>query len=172
MDLKDFKLPLYNLLNMLLIGVVFVAACVCMFPKDFASVVGYIKTLYFNESVATLIFIFVAYEIGLIINRIGSMIESLLKRDIAFFLKIPWRDYSQYVKAEINDSFIRTLNREYGLSRSNLAMFLILTLISYFVENFILGTVFLGLAFLFYFSIRKHAGKIVARIDLSNEKPS
>lgn len=80
----DIKVPLYNVLNFLLTGFVFIGCLLLMHPD----IVGnFIMSEYYNritamsETVLLLCVISIAYEIGFVLNRTGSVIvEPILKK--------------------------------------------------------------------------------------------
>ena len=79
----EIKVPFYNILNMFLTGLVFIGGCLIIFP-DTAVVLfnsDIIEDLGAGPEVVITVCTFaVAYEVGLIINRTGSVIlEPLLK---------------------------------------------------------------------------------------------
>ncbi|MDR2152983.1 MAG: hypothetical protein LBO72_09185, partial [Helicobacteraceae bacterium] len=110
------------------------------------------------ETIVTISFCAIAYEIGLIINRIGSLLESILKK---FPILLPFDDdYEKYVEKEKQLPKLSTLSREYALSRTSMTLFLIMTIISCIQRQYIFLFVMVILTILFYFSTRKHASKI------------
>lgn len=80
----EVKVPFYNILNMFLTGLVFIGGCLIIFPDTAVAIFNsdIIKSLGAGpEIVITVCTFAVAYEVGLIINRTGSVIlEPLLKR--------------------------------------------------------------------------------------------
>ncbi|MDR3306567.1 MAG: hypothetical protein LBS61_02705 [Endomicrobium sp.] len=78
-------------------------------------------------SLFSLMAIGVIYMIGLIINRVSSIIieDFLIK-----WKPLDERDYGDFNNARKENPFLYTLSREYALSRGNLALWLIITVIS------------------------------------------
>ena len=110
------------------------------------------------EIVITISFCAVIYEIGLIINRIGSLLENILK----LIKAIPFNsDYKKFNEKKTQFPFINVLSREYALSRTSMTLFLTMTLISLTQSWWSFSIVMFALTLIFYFSMRKHAGKIV-----------
>ena len=74
----DVKIPLYNILNMFLTGFVFLAGIITLYPVTLIEVVTgevFIKLSTVPEIVLLfLCLIASSYEIGLILNRAGSVI--------------------------------------------------------------------------------------------------
>ena len=115
----DTKIPFYNLLNIFLTGLIFSGFCVVIFN---AQLLNYIRSDFFNsikelngglETIITISFCAIIYEIGLIINRIGSVIENLLK----IIRAIPFdNDYKKYNEKKKEFPIMEVLSREYALS--------------------------------------------------------
>ncbi len=154
------KIPFYNILNMLLIGIVFSTLLCCANLSKatiFSNYFSLIKTDYLKITV----FIALMHEVGLVINRISSIIlEPFLK----FFNLIYWADYKKYVKAQRNDNFLIVLSREYALSRNSTTLFFILTMIGLICWNLAYSLVMLFLTVLFLISTSKHSKKIHDRV--------
>ena len=103
------------------------------------------------------------YEIGFIINRIGSVIvESFLVRAKL----IPFNnDYKRFNDRKKEYPILEILSREYALSRNTFTLFLILTLISLKQFNWLHFVILLAICTLFFFSMRKHSAKIVKLME-------
>ena len=121
----EIKIPFYNILNMFLTGLVFIGGCVIIFPDTATAVLNseIIKNLGTGpEIVITVCAFAIAYEVGLIINRAGSVIlEEILKR----FKLIPFIDnYTLFNQKKKEYPIMSTLSREYALSRTGIVLFL------------------------------------------------
>lgn len=172
----EFKIPFYNLVNILFIGLVFVGLLVLLFPSETSGLFG---ALYFLHS-PTLEVVFVlalSYQIGLIINWIGSLIvEPLLvsrnsaKRNnlLNRIFKIEWRSYKDYLLAE-NDK-LKMLTREMNVARNNFTSFSIIFVTAICAGKYEAAVLILPPILLFYFAYRKHSKKIVSRIDAGKQK--
>ncbi len=160
----DTKIPFYNLLNIFLTGLIFAGSCVVLFNTQ---LLNFIKSDFFNslkglnvglETIITISFCAIIYEVGVIINRIGSLFENLLKLINA----IPFdNNYKKYNEKKKEFPIMETLSREYALSRTSMTLFLIITIIAIIQHLLFFSILLFALTFLFYFSMRKHAGKIV-----------
>lgn len=165
----DSKIPFYNILNMLLVGLVFVG-CICfILPNEVMNLSNeygkYLNRINLDIIIAT-IFFGIIYEIGFIITRVSSLI---LEELFIKFRLIPFeKDYSKYNKARKENPFLNTLSREYALARNSCTMFLILALISVIVTKYIFALILFSISILFFFSVKKHSGKIVSIINSSN----
>ena len=96
----DVKIPLYNILNMFLTGFVFLAGIITLYPVTLIEVVTgevFIKLSTVPEIVLLLCLIASSYEIGLILNRAGSVIIEpvLIKTKFLRFSE----NYSLYAEA-------------------------------------------------------------------------
>ena len=164
----EIKIPFYNILNMFLTGLVFIGGCVIIFPEYVLSVLNteVIKNLGAGpEIIVTVCSFATAYEIGLIINRIGSVI-------IEDFLK--WRkwiqfndDYALFNEKKKQYPIMGTLSREYALSRTGIALFLVLFILASIAHKCPIANACAVVAFVYYLSCRKHSSKIV---ELMEEK--
>ena len=158
----EIKLPLYDLLNRFLVGLVFIG---CVFIINYSWFKPYLKKEYFDAlstgpEILIIICVFaITYEIGLIINRISSVVfEPVLKK----MHIIPFnQDYKRFNEIKKEYPIIDTLSREYALSRTSLSLFVMLTVIALCGENKILSIPFIILAFVFLLSLRKYGGRIV-----------
>ena len=119
------------------------------------------------EIIGVVCIIAIAYEVGLIVNRIGAVfIEPVLK----ITKLIPFDDdYVKYNKAKKRFPILETLSREYGLSRTGIALFIILTVMALFSNSKIFAIPLVVVVVVYTVSCRKHAGKIVALIGAPTE---
>ena len=166
----EIEIPLYDLLNRFLIGLVFIG---CVFLINISSVKPYLKKDYFetlsagSEIIITIVIFAISYEIGLVINRIGSIaIEPLLK---ATHL-IPFDDdYKRFNTAKKQYPIMDTLSREYAFSRTSITLFVILTILSLLGENKLLSILFIMLVLVFVLSCKRFAGRIVELMKKDSE---
>lgn len=102
----EIKVPFYNILNMFLTGLVFIGGCLVIFPDTAVALFNsdIIENLGAGpEIVVTVCTFAVAYEVGLIINRTGSVVlEPLLKRTKL----IPFNDMILKNKPPLLKSFL------------------------------------------------------------------
>lgn len=162
----EVKIPFYNILNMFLTGLVFLGGCAMICPDFAASIL--INDIIVNigtgpEIVFTVCIFAAAYEVGLIINRIGSVIiEPILKKIKA----IPFDDdYVKFNQKKKEYPIMSTLSREFALSRTGIALFGILTLIACFAGKKYFSWVFAATTIVYFLSCRKHAKKIVVLMN-------
>lgn len=166
----EIKLPLYDILNIFLTGLVFIGGCVLLFPQYIVDLFNneIIKGLSAGPEIVITVCIFaIAYETGLIINRIGStIIEPVFKKTKL----IPFHDnYSLFNEKKKQYPIISTLSREYALSRTGIVLFLLLAVLALFSSTKLLSIPLLIIAIIFYVSCRKHAGKIVKLMSDSHD---
>lgn len=168
----EIKVPFYNVLNMFLTGLIFMSGCTIIYPDLAASflksdVILNLQT--YPEIILTVCALSVAYEVGLIINRIGSVVvEPVLKKLKA----IPFDDnYVKYNTKKKEFPIMNTLSREFALSRTGIVLFGILTAAAIYGKNIFFIRVYAATTFVYFLSYRKHAGKIVALMkDTGEEK--
>lgn len=157
----EVKLPIYNALNMLLTGLVFTGEVMLLFPTWIASILKMepINFLILEAKPLVTCFAFAGcYEIGLVINRIGSItVEGLLRR----FKLIPFNnDYKRFNDVKKKYPILEILSREYALSRTGIALFVILSIISIFSIHKIFVLINIAIAVVYFLSCRKHSQKI------------
>ena len=158
----EIKIPFYNILNMFLTGLVFMGGCAMVYPDFAASILKSEVIINIGtgpEIVLTVCAFAAAYEVGLIINRVGSVIiEPILKKVKA----IPFDDdYVKYNAKKKEFPIMNTLSREFALSRTGIALFGILTAVAIYGKHTLFTYVFAATAIVYFLSCRKHAGKIV-----------
>lgn len=157
----SFKIPFYNAVNFLLTGLVFVG-CMCII---YFSKISYIfsssifdKICSFPGFILGVCFISVMYEIGLIMNRIGSVFIEPFLRKIKF---IEYNDnYNKYDEKSLKNPKMDILSREYVLSRTSCVEFFVLSIISLINHTWNLSILFIIAFFAFLFSTKKYAGRI------------
>ncbi len=90
-------------------------------------------------------------EAGLIVNWIGSvLIETILKK----LRWIPYNDdYVKYNKKQNKYPIMHTLSREYALSRTGIAVFLLLAIMALFGTKKLAAIPFVLIAILFFFLV-------------------
>lgn len=173
------RIPFYNLLNMLFVGLVGIVCCMFIMPDDVWMNWRLVQSLVNNATLDVVLFIAISYLVGLIVNRMGSwFIEDLLKTEKNYNrlswpinkIKFPWCKYELYVKAQQQDPALKFLTREYVLSRNMIMLFLLLLLNAAWHGKYIMMGIFCFLVFVFNMSMRKYVFKIIKRIDATNIK--
>lgn len=159
----NIKVPFYHIVNMFLTGLVFMGGFMLLLPAVSNILLNNPVVLKLNNTpdIIEIVFVFAcAYEVGIIINRFGSvLIEPLFKK----WKLIPFDDnYNKYNEKKKAFPILDTLSREYALSRTGVTLFLFLTIIALFSQYKLSSVLFLLILILYFFSCRKHAGKIVA----------
>ena len=165
----EIKMPLYNILNFFLVGMVTIGCIIMLFPeKIIAFIISdyYDKLSTVSEGILLVGICAMTYEIGLILNRAASVIIEpiLIKTGIIRFV-----DYAIFAQKAKELPILNTLSREYALSRTSIFQFLVLTLIAICVHKWTLAGMFVACVVIFTLSCRKHAGKIVEIIEPCKE---
>lgn len=168
----DVKIPFYNLVNILFIGLIFCCLLLLLMPETIGDFITYLRPI-MNSTTIELIFVLaISYQIGLIINWIGSLVvEPLLttrkpaaqRTKLSRILRIQWRSYKDYQQTETDK--LRMLTREMNVARNNLTSFAILSIIAIATNKMAFTIMLWLLIILFYCAYRKHSAKIVSRID-------
>ncbi|MBX2977434.1 MAG: hypothetical protein KF721_15010 [Ignavibacteriaceae bacterium] len=158
--MKDLleKLSSYNLFNNLFPGIIFVIATNKLTNYNFA-----------QDNLILGVFLY--YFIGLVINRIGSLlIEPLLKK-ISF---VKFVEYNKYVIASQKDATIIILSEINNMYRTICALFVVIIILKVYekFESIIIGLsnwrieiLILILLLLFLFSYRKQTKYIHERVN-------
>ena len=158
----EIKIPLYDLLNKFLTGLVFIGGSVVVYPARALSILNsaIVKNLGTGPEIVVTVAVFAtAYELGLIINRFGSVIiEDVFKR----FKFIPFNnDYTLFNETKKKYPIMSTLSREYALSRTGITLFLSLLVLSLLAGRWSVSISCFVIMIIYYLSCRKHAEKIV-----------
>lgn len=167
----EIKIPFYNILNMFLTGFVFLGGCILIYPSYASDLISskIIKSLGASPEILVIVCAFaVAYETGLIINRLGSVV-------IEWFLTrakmIPFNDdYVLFNEKKKEYPILHTLSREYALSRTGIALFLTLFVLSIIVQKWYLVIACAAITLVYYLSCRKYSSKIVELME--GKKPA
>lgn len=171
----EIKIPFYNIVNMFLTGLALIGGCFLIF---FDSLMELLENETFTaffakisagpEILLTVCAFATAYELGLIVNRLGSvLLEPLLK----VTKLIPFDDdYKKFNVRKKAYPIMSTLSREYALSRTGVSLFLILTALACHHAEFAYMTVFFAISIVYCLSCRKHASKIVSLMSGDEEE--
>lgn len=155
----NVNISTYDFLNKFSLGLVFVGVLFFSYINNIAGLVRDMEFLNNNAIVATIIsFIVLAliYEVGIIINRLGSLLECFLR----FTRLIPFNnDYKEFNVCKKDYKILGILSREYALSRNSIVLFFLVTIII-FLRFAWYGFFPLGIMFLFYISCYRYARKI------------
>lgn len=161
------KLPLYDYLNIMLTGVVFIFSLIIIDIDYFFSMINLILGVTYNyQNIIISIFLFLCiYEIGLIINRIGAVfIENIFRSWGIFYFN---DNYNVFNEKKNKYPILGVLSREYSVSRTSIALYLIIGII-YFFYGLCLWSIFsFALVGLFTLSARKYTKMI---INLMNDE--
>lgn len=158
----EIKLPLYNILNFLLVGFVFIGCLLLMFPETIAEFVlsdFYEKVTTVSETLLIFCVVAISYEIGFVLNRMGSVfIEPIFKK----LRVIPFNDdYKMFNEKSKEYPIMKTLSREYAVSRTSSLLFAMLMVIAWVTNKKFYVFIFMVCMVVFILSCRKHASKIV-----------
>lgn len=165
MELKDLisRLSSYNLFTNLLPGILFVALL-----KEFTDF-----NLIFEPA---LLGLFLYYFIGIVINRIGSLVVEPILRKTKFLTFI---DCQKFVKASKMDEKIEILSENNNMCRSLVSLCVLLLLaIGYewlmskctFIDTHSNVILIVLLFFIFLFSYRKQTKYVVKRCNVNLDK--
>lgn len=158
------KLSSYNILNNILPGVIMTYIFEALYQVEISE-----KNLVEN--------MFVYYFIGLIVNRIGSLVIEPIAKQINL---VKYAPYNDYISATVKDKSIEILLETNNVYRTFLAVAFISVLMMihscFLIDNIKLSNkvsiaiCIIGLVILFAFSYHKQTKYIVNRINKVNEK--
>lgn len=154
------KISRYNVFNYLFPGALFMILA----PKF----LGKNLSLFFNQNLIASLFL--AYFIGMVISRIGSVVIEFILKKIKF---IEFAEYKDFLEASKIDKKINTLSEENNIYRTLISLFLSLLfvygfvfLLKFFNINMeaLYVVIFVFCLILFLFSYRKQTNYIKRRI--------
>lgn len=170
----ETRIPFYNLINIFLLGLLFIVSLAYVFfPTWSVRILHYEHLLQLAgqwQFFLSLVAIGIIYETGVIINRFSSIVVEYICEKWQWIPKKE-KNYAAFNLAKKDFPFLYTLSREYGFSRGNLTLWLILSLLFFLNRCWVKGTCAFLLSVLFFFSMRKFSLKIQSIIkDYIHEK--
>lgn len=156
----DIKISTYDFFNKFILGLVLIGVAILSFvdPNN-ASFKNFLKI---NENGIIVTFFSVSafaivYEVGIIINRLGSLLEELLRKcHWIYFVE----DYKKFNDKKKEYPILNVLSREYALSRNSIVLFFLISIVV-FIRFAWYGLIPLAIMILFYISCRKYSKRIV-----------
>ena len=159
----ETKVPFYNVINILVPGLVFVGASAFFFLDEVMDLVARFSALESMgfEVLFTIAALAIAYEVGYIIFRIGAVIiEPLLKKIFE------WRAYDKFTAAKkAGAKSLDMLSREYAYARTHITLFVAISIIASTQKHWIIMGFSIGCVMLFTVMARSHIKKIVITVD-------
>ena len=156
----EIKISTYDFFNKFILGLVFTGVVILEYRQDLTSALEVFQAIKENTIVITVFSISalaIVYEIGIIINRLGSVLEDLLRKTHI----IPFNDdYKRYNEKKKEYPIMNVLSREYALSRNSIVLFLLISILT-FIHFGWFGFIPLAIVLMFYYSCWKYAKKIV-----------
>ena len=157
----ETKVPFYNIVNVLLPGLVLIGSCILLFfgeIRNYAKAVADLGSAGLEVLVTVSLFA-VAYEVGYITFRFGAIfIEPLLKRLFG------WTNYNDFIAAEktsntANDK-LDMLSREYSYARTQISLFITIAVLTAISKHCWLSIFSILCVILFICSAGRHMKKI------------
>ena len=155
------KMPLYNYLNVMMTGIVFIVFLVFI---DVEWSILILSSLFqyshsFQSTIVSIFIILFIYEIGLIINRIGSVLVEWGFRKCGIFY---FNDnYTLFNERKTKYPILEILSREYAVSRTSISLFAIIGIIYLYFGLCKWAMVSFLIMTLFILSARKYTKKII-----------
>lgn len=154
------KIPFYNIVNMFFVGCVFVIFMIPFFIDaiDLDVVKEYSEILSDWTGIISVVAIAAMFEIGFIINRLGSIIVEPLYVILGIW---PREKYDVKV-SEIsqNNAKFQSMITELNLMRSHIMICLIILIVALFLGKFLYALSMFALICIFSLGGRKHNTKI------------
>ena len=156
----DIKISTYDFFNKFILGLVFVGVAILAFVDVNNSFFRSLQEIKENGILVTVFSVSalaIVYEVGIIINRLGSLLEELLRKcHWIYFVE----DYKKYNDKKKEYPILNVLSREYALSRNSIVLFFLISIVV-FTRFAWYGLIPLAIMILFYISCRKYSKKIV-----------
>lgn len=156
----EIKISTYDFLNKFILGLVFIGAVVLSYGNEVSQFLETYSEIKWNSIITTVFSVSalaIVYEIGILINRLGSVLEDILR----FFHFIPFnKDYKMFNDKKKEYPIMNVLSREYALSRNSVVLFLLISIVI-FIRFAWYGLIPLVIMLVFYYSCRKYSKKIV-----------
>lgn len=156
----EIKISTYDFFNKFILGLVLTGVVILAYRQDLTSAIEVFQAIKENTIVITVFSISalaIVYEIGIIINRLGSILEDLLRKThIIPFID----DYKRFNEKKKEFPIMNVLSREYALSRNSVVLFLLISILT-FIRFGWFGLIPLAIMLMFYYSCWKYAKKIV-----------
>ena len=153
----ETKVPFYNIVNIFLPGLVFLGSCVFLFLDEVSALVQAVVNLGSTgfEVLVTVALFAIAYEIGYILFRIGTVaIEPLLKKIFG------WAAYEDFLAAgktgEKEYDKLDMHSREYGYALTHITLLIVLTILTGIRTQWWIMVGCIICVALFIFSVQSH----------------
>lgn len=155
----EIKISTYDFFNKFILGLVLTGTVILAFAGDIGKLTEYTQDIKENRIIITVISVSslaIVYEIGIIINRLGSILEDILKKTHLISFNDDYKRFNEKTKEYPK---MNVLSREYALSRNSTVLFLLISIIS-FIRFCWYGFIPLAIMLMFYYSCWKYAKKI------------
>lgn len=162
------KIPFYNIINMFFVGAVFSIGAILMLRGRIHIDQEYLDVAHEWRTIVSVLLIIAMYEVGLIINRMGSIIiEPILSKTKIW----PKGTYNiDVLEISEKNSKFQSMITELNLMRSHILIYLILFVFSIIEKRYWLTALFVVFVTIFIFGGKKHNTKINIIRKSYNEK--
>ena len=155
----EIKISTYDFFNKFILGLVLIGILIILFNDKINISIEDYHNIKENKIILTVFYVAalaIVYEVGIIVNRLGSLLEDFLI--ICHFIKFN-KDYKKFNDKRKDYPILTILSREYALSRNSIVLFLLISTIT-FIRFGWYGFIPFAIMSLFYFSCRKYAKRI------------
>lgn len=156
----DIKISTYDFFNKFILGLVLIGVVLLAFVDTRSSFFTTLRDIKENGIIVTFFSVSafaIVYEVGIIINRLGSLLEELLRKFRWVYFEV---DYKKFNDKKKEYPILNVLSREYALSRNSIVLFFLISIVV-FIRFAWYGLIPLAIMILFYISCRKYSKKIV-----------
>ena len=156
----EIKISTYDFFNKFILGLVLTGVVILAYSDRINHSLDFYQDIKDNKVVLAVLSISalaLVYEVGIIINRFGSLLEDFLR----ITHLIPFnKDYKRFNDKKKEYQIMTVLSREYALSRNSIVLFLLISIVV-FIRFSWYGLIPLAIMFVFYYSCWKYSKKIV-----------
>jgi hypothetical protein len=167
----ETKISLYTLINVFMPGFALIGTLIIMFHDSVNAVIDMLNCVNngYIEFVLGVSTIAISYELGYIVFRSGALfIEPILKKVFG------WTEYKAFLQAQktnkdANDK-LDMLSREYGYSRTQIMLFIIISVLLCVKQHWLLLLCSVGIIAVFVLTARSKIIQINKSVEVYNSK--
>ena len=155
----EIKISTYDFFNKFILGLVFSGVVILAYGSELTPILEEYQDIRWNTIIITVFSISalaLVYEVGIIINRLGSILEDIMRKCHLIYFN---NDYKRFNEKKKDFPIMNVLSREYSLSRNSIVLFLLISILT-FIRFAWYGLIPLTIMLIFYYSCRKYSKKI------------
>jgi len=125
----EMKISTYDFLNKFILGLAFVGVVIIAYADELSYFFESFQNCKENTVIITVFTVSalaLVYEVGIIINRLGSLLEDVMRKTRL----LPFnKDYKRFNDKKKEYPIMNVLSREYALSRNSIVLFLLISIV-------------------------------------------